>query len=82
VRANAAMALQQIGRDARTAVPALIARLRDDDWNVRQHAAKALGAIGPEAAAAIPALEKAAKDEYLRSAANEALAQIQGPGPR
>jgi HEAT repeat protein len=78
VRANAAMALEAIGPAASTAVSALAERLGDKDWNVRQHAARALGAMGPAAKSAVPALNRAARDDFTRSAASEALRKIQG----
>ena len=49
VRQNAALALGQIGPDARDAVPALKEALGDSEWTVRRHAAIALGHIGPDA---------------------------------
>jgi HEAT repeat protein len=76
VRANAAMALELIGPDAVSAVPALVKCLHDVDWNVRQHAAMALGGIGPGAKSAVPALQRAAQDEFTRSAATEAMQKI------
>jgi HEAT repeat protein len=79
VRANAAMSLETIGPDAAPAVKALIPRLKDSEWNVRQYAAKALGAIGPAAVEAVPALEEAAKDDFVRDAAAQALQNIQRP---
>jgi len=49
VRTEAAHALEKIGPEAKTAVPALIEALKDEDKNVRQEAANALGKIGPKA---------------------------------
>lgn len=47
---------------------------------VRRGAAESLGKIGPDAKAAVPALRKALRDadEFVRSAAAEALAKVQG----
>ena len=53
---NAALALGQIGPDARDAVPALNEALGDSQWAVRRQAALALGRMGAEARAAIPGL--------------------------
>src|SRR5206468_10706233 len=58
-RRGAAQGLGWSGRDARTAVPALAAALRDFDPDVRCDAARALGAIGPAARAAVDALAEA-----------------------
>ena len=60
VRSNAAVALAQIGTDAKDAVPALITALRDKDSNVRNNAAEALGQIGKDD---VPALITALQDE-------------------
>jgi HEAT repeat protein len=76
VRIAIAMTLEAIGPDASGAVGALTEALYDADWNVRQHAAKALGGIGAAAASAVPALERAAKDDYMRASANEAIGKI------
>ena len=47
-RAMAALALKEIGPDAKAAVPALIEALKDKDGYVRQQAAGAMGRIGPK----------------------------------
>ncbi|MGL4461992.1 MAG: HEAT repeat domain-containing protein [Planctomycetia bacterium] len=63
-RADAAMGLGKLGREAALATPALAAALKDGDRQVRQLAADALGRIGaPEAASAVPALADALGDE-------------------
>ena len=76
VRLSAAMALESAGPHASAAVPALIVALKDSEANVRLYACKALGAAGPGARAAIPALNDAAKIDYLRGSAEEALRKI------
>ena len=76
VRLSAAMALESAGSHASAAVPALIAALKDSEVQVRLYACKALGAAGPSARAAIPALNDAAKVDYLRGSAEDALRRI------
>jgi hypothetical protein len=76
-RRVAAIALGRIGLDARAAVPALAAALKDSVWEVRDQAASALGKIGPDA---VPELVTALKnsDSNVRITAALALGQI-GP---
>jgi HEAT repeat protein len=62
VRAAAATALGRLGSDAKSAVPALIALLKDKDDTPRAAAAEALGRIGVEAQDAVPALLEVLKD--------------------
>ena len=71
-----AEALEEIGSDARTAVPALIAALKDEDEEMRRAAAESLGEIGDQAA--VPALIEALKDnnKQVRLAATRALGKI------
>ena len=76
VRLSAAMALESAGQHAAAAVSALVQSLKDPDPNVRLYACKALGAAGPGARAAIPALVEAAKLDFLRGSAEEALRRI------
>jgi HEAT repeat protein len=78
VRLAAAMALESAGAHAAPAVPALVTALQDADVNVRLWSCKALGAVGPPARAAIPALVAAAKVDFLRGSAEDALRKIQG----
>ena len=81
VRHYAAMALKEIGPQARTAVAALMDCLSDDNDDLTQGgAAAALGAIGPEAKEAVPALIKLTqkKDSWVPSSAVAALGGI-GP---
>jgi HEAT repeat protein len=82
VRRKAAEAIGKIGPDAKDAVDALIACLRDP--GCRAEAAAALGSIGPDAKKAVGPLQnlidaKGAnkRDAVLRKVVNEALAKIQ-----
>ena len=79
VRVAAAMALAEIGEDAREAVPALIKTMDDKDVEVRGAAVFALGEIGPAARAAVLALTRRLKDDDadIRKAAALALGKIQ-----
>jgi len=83
VRWDSAVALGQIGADARAAVPQLIAMLDDKDPIYRTQAATSLGQIGPGAKEAVPALIKALKDRYytVRQFAAQALGDI-GPAAK
>jgi HEAT repeat protein len=72
------MALESAGPQGAPAVPALVQALKDGDANVRLWACKALGAVGPAARSAVPALVDAARVDFLRGAAEEALRKIQG----
>jgi HEAT repeat protein len=64
--------------EAKAAIPALIAALKDKEGNVRSSAAEALGKMGVEAKAAIPALIAALKDEnaFVRYRVAEALGKM------
>jgi HEAT repeat protein len=77
-RLEAIDALADLGPEAKTAVPQLIAALAADDPAVRWHAARALGAVGPGAADAAPKLAAALsdKDFHVRGQAAHALGQI------
>jgi HEAT repeat protein len=79
-RSLAAEKLGELGFSSRSAVPALIAALRDSNEYVRDRAASALGDIGPEAAAAVPALLAILRNDdevgHFRSTASEALGNI------
>jgi hypothetical protein len=78
VRISAAVALGQIGPEAKEAVPALIKALGDSDPGMRYRSAEALGQIGPEAKEAVPALLKALGDNELEVCmiADSAIAKI------
>ncbi len=80
VRLVAVQALMRKGPDAKTAVPALIRRLRDDDESVRVNAQRALAAIGKTA---VPDLIIALKDDdpSVRQVIAFTLMRI-GPGAR
>ena len=77
VREAAARALGEFGPDAKTAVPALVERLKDDR-NVRWRTVLTLGKIGPAAIAAFQPLIETLKDQdrNVRWAAAEALEKI------
>ena len=57
----------------------LLAKLSDDDWQVRLAAARAIGDLGPRAASAVPALEERIVDENgdVCNAAAEAMSKIE-----
>lgn len=81
LRAKAALALGEIGADAKSAVPALIDALKDT--SIRNDAVTALGNIGPAAKDAVSALRElttgkgAKKDKALKTAVNEAIKKIE-----
>lgn len=66
VRWNAARTLGKIGPAAKSAIPTLIAVLKDSEVLLREHAAEALGDIGPDSAEAVPHLIPLLKDEDSR----------------
>ena len=84
VRVAAAMALAEIGGDAREAVPALIKTLDDKDVEVRGAAIFALGEIGPDARASILALTRRLKDDDpdIRKAAALRWGRFRSPSRR
>ena len=57
--------LGEAGQDADLAVPALVAALKDKEWQIRQSAAVALKRIGPEAKSAVSALFEACEGRGL-----------------
>jgi serine/threonine protein kinase len=79
-RWRAAEALGNMGGEARPAVPAITALLRDRNEVVRWRAAEALGKVGPEAREAVPALVAALSGPpgLLTTEAAKALGRI-GP---
>jgi HEAT repeat protein len=80
VREAACAAVCEFESNGVTAVPGLIARLKDTDSDVRCQAARALGAIGPGAKAAVEAIKKVAAgdaDGTVRGVAEQALKYIQ-----
>ena len=78
-RANAALALGEIGDPAQSAVPTIIQLLNDPNTDIRGTAAEALGAIGPAARDAVPALtNQLLTDHENRDSAAAALGDI-GP---
>jgi HEAT repeat protein len=82
-RWRAALALGEIGHEARGAIPDLIEALEDHDHLVRWAAAGALGNFGPEARPALDALRRvAAKDpnRAVRRAARAARRKIEREG--
>jgi len=80
VRAGAADALGAIGRESRSAVPALMERLKTDTGPnyVFDSVIYALGNIGPDAKQALNALEEISHRPRLTAPAHEAILQIQG----
>jgi len=77
---TAALALGELGPDAKKAIPYIIEMLGLEDRSARMSAAEALGLFGPDAAEAVPALIKALDDsqEWVRMRAARSLGQI-GP---
>jgi CubicO group peptidase (beta-lactamase class C family) len=80
VRANAALTLGRIGKQAKAAVPGLTAALKDRSSRVRENAAEALGSLGPDAGTAVEALLVCLsdRDPYVAGKSAEALSRI-GP---
>jgi HEAT repeat protein len=90
VRMNAAMALHNIGPDAKSAVPELIAGIGRKEnnravgsftWTIREEMMIALGSIGPDAKDAVPLLKSALQEELdnTRRTAARALGRIGPP---
>ncbi len=84
VRMRAALALHDLGPQAKPAVGALAAALKDPEEEVRRYASRALGGIGPEARAAIPAIVEVIDDPewVVRMEAAPALARIDAKSPQ
>jgi HEAT repeat protein len=78
VRAQAALALAELGLSAREAEAALAQALRDQDSEVRYAAVVALGAIVAEGKAAVEGMARALADEdwFVRLAAAQALQKL------
>jgi HEAT repeat protein len=81
-RSRAAWALSEMGEDAKAAIPALTALLKNENANAVMDAAKALGSMGAAAKPSIPALIDAMThpNQEARSALAEAIKRA-GPGP-
>jgi HEAT repeat protein len=90
VRMNTAMALHNLGPDAKDAVPELIAGVSRSEnsiavgsftWTIREEMMIALGSIGPDAKDAVPLLKKALQEELdnTRRTAARALGRIGPP---
>jgi HEAT repeat protein len=75
-RCAAAKALSGAGSEAAGAVPTLTKMLADPNAEVRTVAITTLGSIGKDAKSAIPLLRAAGKDPTLKSATDEAIANI------
>jgi len=80
VRYRAAAALENIGWDARPAIPDLVIALDDEHEFVRASSAAAIGSIDPTNPQSAPALVKAMSDQSgrVRSSAAQSLAKV-GP---
>jgi len=79
------MTLGGMGPDAKDAVPALVAALKDRDPSVRAAAAYALGQIGPDARSALKDLEALTRQGAVRDVASKAIKQIapsEGPAAK
>jgi HEAT repeat protein len=72
----ACLVLREIGPEAKAAVPALAAKLKDADPEIRREAALTLGAMQEAAVPVLSQLEAALDDEHGRIAATYALGQI------
>ncbi len=75
------VALGELGTEARSALPALVAALQDEDSRNRMHAADALRKIGSVPEEGIDALRELSKNDeahYVRHAAAQALSKL-GP---
>ncbi|HUS40739.1 MAG: HEAT repeat domain-containing protein [Pirellulales bacterium] len=75
----AILVLEELGPDAKDAVPSLAKALVHEDEEVRHEAAQALRAIGPGAQDAIPQLIAALDDQFVQMPAALALGSIGPP---
>ena len=82
-RKKAVKELGHVGKSDPTAIPAVIAALKDADSGVRTEAALALLNLGPDAADAADALVDATRDRdpKVRDIATKALERITGGAP-
>ena len=81
VRAESAMALGRIGKDAEAAIPELVGLLADKNERIGREASLALGRIGT--AAVDPLISTAAhKDPNIRAYAVAGLGNLAGPGSK
>jgi len=78
VRYHAALALSDIGPNAKAAVPGLVRLFKDRDEMIRMMAVDAVRKIGPDAKAVLPAVLQRLKDRHLgtRRAAVDALGTL------
>lgn len=81
IRWNAARTIGKIGPAAVSAVPALVACLKDEAATVREHSAEALGDLGPPAGDGVPGLVAVLDDPAprVRRDAVRSLGQIGDP---
>ena len=82
VRANAVIAVGYVGAEAKSVVPFLIERLKENDGDIQCAAALALIQMGPAAKDAVPAVLAAWKSSggpMLRDYAMDALQKIDPP---
>jgi len=75
-----AQAIEQQGKAAIVALPALIAacQVEGEQVHVLRSMAGALGAMGPEASSALPVLQKLQAHPRIRWSANAAIRNISG----
>jgi HEAT repeat protein/beta-lactamase regulating signal transducer with metallopeptidase domain len=81
-RRFAAHALGELGPNVKSALPALLEAINDEDAWVRRHALQSVSNIDPAAKGFVPALIKTLKDEdrRVRAAAVSALARMRAGG--
>ncbi|HEY7156218.1 MAG TPA: HEAT repeat domain-containing protein, partial [Gemmataceae bacterium] len=79
-RLQAVETLAVLGPEARTAVPALIAALKDKDEDVRGAAAKALSEVGPGLPEVVDALARASKEPGMSWPTGHALCRCGSAG--
>jgi HEAT repeat protein/thiol-disulfide isomerase/thioredoxin len=82
-RQSAIRSLEEIGSEARAAIPVLVGATKDDDGETRVRAAKALVVMG-ERVVALPVLERAVADQSekgsVREMATRELAKLKAQG--